>query len=77
MLYARLGEEDIRSRRFSKTEYSIGLGALGMSVNDCMPFLGEMITIGGTMVWLPTDGNDTPDFLIPKRDTGDITIHQR
>jgi hypothetical protein len=40
-----------------------------------MPFLGEMITIGGTMVWLPTDGNDTPDFLIPKRDTGDVTIH--
>ncbi len=75
VLYARLGEEDILSRRFSKTEYSIGLGALGMSVNDCMPFLGEMITIGGTMVWLPTDGNDTPDFLIPKRDTGDVTIH--
>ena len=44
-------------------------------MNDCMPFLGEMITIGGTMVWLPTDGNDTPDFLIPKRDTGDVTIH--
>lgn len=75
VLYARLGEEDICSRRFSETEYSIGLGALGESVTDCAPFLGEMITIGGTMVWLPTDGNDTPDFLIPKRDTGEVTIY--
>ena len=75
VLYARLEEEDIFSRRFSETEYSIGLGALGESVKDCIHFLGEMITIGGTMVWLPTDGNDTPDFLIPMRDTGEVTIH--
>jgi len=34
-----------------------------------------MITIGGTMVWLPTDGHDTPDFLIPKKDTGKVNIH--
>jgi hypothetical protein len=34
-----------------------------------------MVTIGGTMVWLPTDGNETPNFLIPKRDTGELTIH--
>jgi hypothetical protein len=27
------------------------------------------------MVWLPTDGNETPNFLIPKRDTGELTIH--
>ncbi|MBP7653320.1 anti-anti-sigma factor, partial [Candidatus Dependentiae bacterium] len=27
------------------------------------------------MVWLPTDGNDTPDFLIPAKDTGQITIY--
>jgi anti-anti-sigma factor len=74
VLYAQLEEKDIFSRRFSETEYSIGLGALGESVEDCIHILGEMITIGGTMVWLPTDGNDTPDFLIPKRDTGEVTI---
>ncbi|HDS44823.1 MAG TPA: anti-sigma factor antagonist [Methanomicrobia archaeon] len=75
VLYARLGDEDICTRRFSETEYSIGLGALGGSVTECAPYLGEMITIGGTMVWLPTDGHDTPDFLIPKRDTGEVTIY--
>jgi anti-anti-sigma factor len=74
VLYARLGDEDICTRRFSETEYSIGLGALGESVSACAPYLGEMITIGGTMVWLPTDGHDTPDFLIAQRDTGEVTI---
>ncbi|MGC9444051.1 MAG: STAS domain-containing protein [Candidatus Methanospirareceae archaeon] len=75
VLYARIGDEDIITRRFSETEYSIGLGALGASATECAPYLGEMITIGGTMVWLPTDGHDTPDFLIPKRDTGEVSIH--
>jgi anti-anti-sigma factor len=75
VLRAQLEEEDIFSRRFSETEYSIGLGGLGGGVRDCMDILGEMITIGGTMVWLPTDGHDTPDFLIPKKDTGKVTIY--
>ncbi|NQT47964.1 MAG: STAS domain-containing protein [Chloroflexi bacterium] len=75
VLYAQLQEEDIFLRRFSETEYSIGLGALGGSLDDCIHLLGEMITIGSTMVWLPTDGNDTPDFLIPQKDTGAVMIY--
>jgi hypothetical protein len=27
------------------------------------------------MVYLPTDGNDTPDFLIPQRDTGEVMFY--
>jgi anti-anti-sigma factor len=75
LMHAALEPEDIRKRSFSETEYSIGLGALGGSLEDCLPLMGEMITIGGTMVWLPTDGNDTPDFLIPQKDTGEVVIH--
>lgn len=75
VLYAQLDEDDIYSRKFSETEYSIGLGGLGEETNDYINIMGEMITIGGTMVWLPTDGHDTPDFLIPKKDTGKVTIH--
>lgn len=30
--------------------------------------------MAGTMVWLPTDGNDTPDYLIPRHDRGQVTI---
>ncbi len=61
-------------KKFSSKEYSIGLGALGPSDEDVLPLLGEMITIGGTMVWLPTDGNDTPDFLVPRQDSDSVLI---
>jgi len=75
VMTAALEPQDIRRRRFSDAEYSIGLGALGGSLEDCLPLLGEMMTSGGIMVWLPTDGNDTPDFLIPQTDTGEVMIH--
>jgi hypothetical protein len=74
-LFAQLEEGDIFSRRFSETEYSIGLGAMGKDVKDCIHILGEMITVGGTMVCLPTNGSDTPDFLIPRRDTGEVMFY--
>lgn len=74
VLYSRVTPERVHSKRFSETEYSIGLGALGDRPDDYLPLLGEMITIGGAMVWLPTDGHDTPDYLIPRKDTGEVTI---
>jgi hypothetical protein len=64
----------MRSKRFSATEYSLGLGGLGDQLEDYFPILGEMMTIGGTMVWLPTDGHDTADYLVPQNDTGEVTI---
>jgi len=74
VLKACITREDIRSKRFSHTEYSLGLGGLGDRIDDYFTIMGEMITVGGTMVWLPTDGNDTPDFLIPSRDRGEVMI---
>lgn len=75
VLAARITPGHVRSKPFSSTEYSIGLGALGDKMEDYLRLMGEMITIGGTMVWLPCDGHDTPDFLIPKNDTGKVTLH--
>lgn len=74
VLSAQITPAHVRSRRFSETEYSLGLGGLGDRLDDYFPIMGEMITIGGTMVWLPTDGHDTPDFLIPQTDTGAVTV---
>ncbi len=74
VLDSRVTPDHIQSKQFSHTEYSIGLGGLGDRLEDYFPVMGEMITIGGTMVWLPTDGNDTPDYLIPKHDTGSVRI---
>ena len=62
ILQAQLTESDIRTKKFSEITYSLGLGALGADKKEAMPLLGEMITLYGSMVWLPTDGNNTPDF---------------
>ena len=40
-----------------------------------MPLLGEMITLHGSMVWLPTDGNNTPDFLTPGDTAGGVPVY--
>jgi len=69
VLFSRITESDVRQKKFSDVAYSLGLGALGADIHEAMPLLGEMITLHGSMVWLPTDGNFTPDFLTPA-DTG-------
>lgn len=74
VLWSRVTPGHIYSKRFSETEYSIGLGALGDKLEDFFGIMGEMITIGGTMVWLPTDGHDTPDFLIPRVDSDAVKL---
>jgi len=75
MLHARLTESDIRAIPFSALPYSLGLGALGENVADALPLLGEMITLHGSVVWLPTDGNATPDFFTPVKDAGKPCIY--
>ncbi|MDN7023535.1 STAS domain-containing protein [Methanoculleus sp. FWC-SCC1] len=75
VLFARIDEAAIHALRFSDTGYSLGLGALGENAADAMTLLGEMITLHGSMVWLPTDGHDTPDFLNAMQDTGDVRIY--
>ncbi|WP_321402029.1 STAS domain-containing protein [Maridesulfovibrio sp.] len=74
IFHSRVDEGRIFSRRFSQTEYSIGVGGLGEVPDDYMKVLGSMITIGGTMGWLPTDGHDLADFLVPRNDTGSVMI---
>lgn len=75
VLWARVTADQMVRKTFSAKAYSLGLGGLGSSVNEVLPVIGEMMTMGGTMVWLPTDGHDTPDFLIPHRDSDQVMIH--
>jgi hypothetical protein len=74
VLAARVSPAHVFSKKFSDKAYSIGLGGLGGKLDDYYTLMGEMITIGGTMVWLPCDGNDRPDFLIPQRDHGQVLL---
>ncbi len=75
VLYATIAESDVKTMKFSEVNYSLGLGALGADVKDALPLLGEMITLHGSMVWLPTDGNNTPDFLTPIDAGGDVPVY--
>ncbi|MDD1693330.1 MAG: STAS domain-containing protein [Methanoregula sp.] len=65
VLHATITESDVKTKKFSEVTYSLGLGALGADAKESLNLLGEMITLYGSMVWLPTDGNSTPDFLTP------------
>jgi anti-anti-sigma factor len=75
VLHSQITESDIKARKFSEITYSLGLGALGANVQEAMPLSGEMITLYGSMVWLPTDGNDTPDFLTPVDSGSDVVVY--
>lgn len=75
VLHARMAAQNLHAIPFSALRYSLGLGALGGSVTDALPLLGEMITLHGSMVWLPTDGNETPDFFTPVKDTGELFVY--
>lgn len=74
VLASRVNASHVRSKAFFAKEYSLGLGAMAPSVQDALPVMGEMMTIGGTMVWLPTDGNDTPDYFTPHGESNSVTI---
>lgn len=75
VLYSQITESDVRAKKFSEITYSLGLGALGANVREAMPLMGEMITLYGSMVWLPTDGNNTPDFLTPLDHDSDVVVY--
>ncbi|MFZ9933173.1 MAG: STAS domain-containing protein [Chthoniobacterales bacterium] len=67
--------ESVAGKPFFETEYSLGLGALGAAPEDYLPVMGEAIMVAGTMVWLPTDGNDTPDYMIPRKASTSVVLH--
>ncbi|MEX1116855.1 MAG: STAS domain-containing protein [Akkermansiaceae bacterium] len=68
-------EELVVGKPFFETEYSLGLGALGGAPADYLPLMGEAMMVAGTMVWLPTDGHDTPDYMIPRRASTRVVLH--
>ncbi len=67
--------ELVAGKPFFETEYSLGLGALGAAPEDYLPVMGEAIMVAGAMVWLPTDGHDTPDYMIPRKASTSIVLH--
>ncbi len=67
ILHARCSKDDVYLKSFSGNEYSIGLGALGKNIQNCLEVMGEMISLKGIIAWLPIKNPDTPDFLIVRK----------
>ncbi|MEI7434034.1 MAG: STAS domain-containing protein [Methanomicrobiales archaeon] len=74
VLNSAITASDIRTLGFKEADYSLGLGALGKDATDAMSLMGEMITLHGSMVYVPTDGHFTPDFFTPVKETGEVKI---
>lgn len=57
---------DIRTQaaNFPNASLALGLGALGENFKDCRDRFGEFLWVAGTATYLPTDGANTPDYLI-------------
>ena len=75
VLESRITVDHLFTKPFSPDDFSIGLGGLGPSREEVIDRLGEMVTVGGTMVWLPTDGSDTPDYLVPRAASDELLIY--
>jgi anti-anti-sigma factor len=54
---------DVQPTRGCSGGFSIGIGAMGKTRDMAAPLLGEMLSLGGTVYWIPTDGHLTPDFF--------------
>ena len=55
--HARVAASDIN-------HFAIGLGAIGVSFEECKNRFGEYIMMGKSVAYLPGDGSKKPDYLI-------------
>ena len=60
----RFGPEDCRAITFSPAAFGLGLGAFGEGFEDAQGRFGELLAVGGSAAYLPTDGTNVPDYMV-------------
>ena len=65
VLHARTNDKLLSRQQAANGAFSLGIGGLGQEASQVTPVLGPVLTLGSSLVWLPTDGNETPDFVVP------------
>lgn len=60
----RFGEEQSTAIPFPEAGFALGLGAIGPDFASCRERFGEFLSVGGAAAYLPTDGTNTPDYLV-------------
>lgn len=56
--------EDSRQVTPGENHFSIGLGAIGNSFEECKDRFGEYILMGKNIAYLPADGSGRPDYIV-------------
>ena len=56
--------KNTRRVQSDKNHFSIGLGAIGESFDECKDRFGEYIILGKNMAYLPADGSRKPDYIV-------------
>jgi len=59
----KISSADVKEVQVSSNGFCTGIGALAKTRETASPLLGEMVQAGGTVYWIPTDGNSNPDFF--------------
>jgi anti-anti-sigma factor len=61
----RFKEADCQALPLSTDMIALGVGALGRDFADCQDRFGEFLAAAGVAAYLPTDGSNVPDYLLP------------
>lgn len=57
-------DADIVKVAFPEQTVGLGIGAQGVDAADSRQRLGEFVAVPGGVIWLPSDGNRTPDYML-------------
>jgi anti-anti-sigma factor len=71
---AQYSETDLIQKSLTELQYAIGIGSLGDTYEEVKNTFGEMLVLNHNVFYLPTDGNDVPDFLITSHSSLDVKI---
>jgi anti-anti-sigma factor len=55
---------NVKTTISSENHFSIGLGAIGESFDECKNRFGEFIQLGKNVAYLPADGSRKPDYMV-------------
>ena len=50
--------------------FVLGIGAIGKTFEDCRDRFGDLLGVGGAVVYQPADGSNVPDYLVGERGEG-------
>jgi anti-anti-sigma factor len=63
-----------RTVYFPPSVFGLGLGAIGESFDETRDRFGELLAVGGTVAYLPTDGALTPDWVTSQPDAAPAAV---